>query len=70
LTLGVRPPRQAGELVDGMGVSCGCGGGGRELFGEHSFSVAGFDPPTKGAHGSGKAPPFPKKGLADDEVRG
>jgi hypothetical protein len=44
----VRPPCQAGDLVNGGGISGGCGCGG-ELFGEHSFSVRDQVPP-KGAH--------------------
>jgi hypothetical protein len=39
---------QAGDLVNGGSVSGGCSGG-RELFGEHSFSVRDQVPP-KGAH--------------------
>ena len=39
---------QAGDLVNGGSVSGGCRGG-RELFGEHSFSVRDQVPP-KGAH--------------------
>ena len=34
LTLGMRAPRQAGDLVDGGGISGGCCGG-LELIGEH-----------------------------------
>ncbi len=65
LALGVRPPCQAGNLVNGGGISGG-GGRGMELFGEHSFSVRGQAPP-KGAHDFDKAPPQPKMALASDD---
>ena len=48
LTLGMGAPGQAGDLVNGGGVSGGRRSG-LELFGEHSFSVRDQVPP-KGAH--------------------
>jgi hypothetical protein len=62
LPLGVRPPGQAGDLVNGVGVPRsrrGC----CELIGEHSFSVRGQAPP-KGAHDFRQSSAAAKKALA------
>jgi hypothetical protein len=40
----VRPPGQAGDLVNGGGIS-GAAGGSVELIGEHGFSVRDQVPP-------------------------
>ena len=66
LTLGVRPPRQAGDLINGVGVPCSCCGGG-ELISEHGFSVRGQAPP-KGAHDFRQSSAAAKNGSCNDSV--
>jgi hypothetical protein len=65
LTLGVRAPRQAGDLVNSMGVSCSRSGG-CELIDEQKVSPSGSRSRRKGAHDFDKAPPQPKMALASD----
>ena len=62
MTLGVRPPRQAGDLVNGGGISGGCRGG-VELCGERMASPFGIKSRQRGAHDQAKLCPSPKMGL-------
>jgi hypothetical protein len=69
LTLGVRPPRQAGDLVNGSGISGGsCGR--CELVGEHRFSVRDRGPAEGARTLSSKAPLRPKMGLRRIAISG
>jgi hypothetical protein len=54
--LGVRPPCQAGDLVNDSSISGGYGGG-RELIGEHAFSF-GIKSRRRARTISDKAPPL------------
>ena len=69
LTLGVRSPSQASDLVNGGGISGGCGGG-MELFGEHSFSVRDQGPAEGRARFQAKLRRSPKMALASIQIFG
>jgi hypothetical protein len=62
LTLGVRSPCQAGELVNGGCIS-GSSGSGVELFGKYGFSVRDQVPPKGRARFQAKLRRCPKKGA-------
>src|SRR5260370_21506593 len=66
MTLGVRPPREASDLVNGGGVSGDCRSS-RELICEHSFSVRDQVPP-KGAHDFRQSFAAAKNGSCNDSV--